>query len=479
MKKILMAFGLLLFGVSALAQDADQDTIDAHGFQLVPSDGDLHDGLTTWRAERHEAQSVGANILFEYASHPLTLHQRVDGVETTTDLVESLTALNLGLFYAPHERVSVTASSPLFLQVDDLSGTTGVGIGDLRLAGSVGIILPKEDGISPSLAFVPFLDVPGFYGSRSQLSVDGVAGGALAVASVGNEIWDVSGNVGFQLTPDVDLYNLQGKERLVGGVSTAYSITDDVAVRGEWTFKPSLRDNEYNGTESPMEAIVSVRGFTGNNLGWTFGGAKALNHGVSAAVWRAFAGVDLTFGSRQGGCPDCGPVNLWFSSDGVPPFMAITDGTTTLVVESGDVVTLQAPGEYLVKVIPKPCEELISIEGNQLVLMKPILFDFDKDTIRFPDSQEIMTALAETLVAHPEIALLEVATGTDTRGSVEYNQSLSERRAKSVVTFLTEHGVDKSRLVSVGHGETHLREKNCLTEECHEMNRYSQFTILK
>lgn len=61
MTKILMAFGLLLFGTSAFAQD----TIDAHGFQLTPSDGDLHDGLTTWRAERHEPQSVGANVLFE------------------------------------------------------------------------------------------------------------------------------------------------------------------------------------------------------------------------------------------------------------------------------------------------------------------------------------------------------------------------------------------------------------------------------
>lgn len=473
MKNILVAFGLL-FGSTAFAQE----TIDAHGFQLVPSDGDLHDGLSTWRAERHESQSVGVNALFEYASQPLTLHQRVDGVETTTDLVNSLTALNLGVFYAPHERVAITASSPLFLQVDDLNGTTGVGVGDLRLAGSVGVILPKPEGISPGLSVVPFLDVPGFYGSRSQLSLDGVAGGALAVASVGNETWDVSGNAGFQLTPDVDLYNLQGKEKFVGAASVAYSVADNVAVRGEWVFKPSLRDNKYNGTESPMEAIVSVRGFTGNHLGWTFGAAKALNHGVSAATWRAFAGIDVVFGARQDGCPECGPVKLWFSTEGPPPVMGITDGNIMIMVNSGDQITMGAPGEYLVKVITQPCEELVSIEGNQLILMKPILFDFDQDTIRFPDSQEIMTALAETLVAHPEITLLEVATGTDTRGSAEYNQNLSERRARSVVMFLTENGVDASRLISVGRGETQLREKNCLTEECHEKNRYSQFTIL-
>lgn len=472
--KSLLIFGLILFETSSFAQD----TVDAHGFQLAPSDGDLHDGLSTWRAERHKQHAVGANALFEYASKPLTLHQLDNGIETITDLVDSLTAVNLGIFYSPHERFALTAASPLFLQVDDLGGTTGVGFGDLRLAAEANIILPKEEGISPGLGIVPFIDLPGFYGSRSQLSLEGISGGALAVASLGDERWDVSGNFGFHFTPEVDLYNLRGQEKLLTSVSAAYSVIDDVAVRGEWIFKPSLRDNEYNGTESPMEAIVSVRGFTGNNLGWTLGGAKSLNHGVSAAVWRAFAGIDLVFGARHDGCQECGPVNLWISTEGPAPAMTITDGVQVLPVKSGDVVTVPAPGQYLIKVITQPCEELVSIEGDQLVLMEPILFDFDQATIRFPDSQEIMTALAETLLTHPEIKLLEVATGTDIRGSAEYNLDLSKRRAESVVQFLTEHGVDKSRLVSVGYGETQLREQNCETEECHEKNRYSQFTIL-
>lgn len=468
---------LMTFGLFLETQTFAQDTVDAHGFQLAPSDGDLHDGLSTWRAERHEAQSVGANVLFEYASKPLTLHQRADGVETTTHLVDSLTALNLGVFYAPHERFSLTASSPLFLQVDDLGGTTGVGIGDLRLAGSGAIILPAKEGVSPSVSVVPFLDLPGFYGSRSQLSVEGISGGALAVASVGNDTWDVSANAGFHFTPEVDFYNLRGQEHLITNVSAAYSLTDDVAIRGEWIFKPSLRDNDFNGTESPMEVIASVRGFTGNNLGWTFGGAKALNHGASAAVWRAFAGLDLAFGARQGGCPECSGINLWISTEGPPPAMTITNGTEKVAVKSGDVVSM-APGEYLIKIVSEPCEELVTIEGDQLLLLEPILFDFDQATIRFPDSHKIMTALVDTLLDHPEITLLEVATGTDTRGSEEYNQSLSERRAQTVVEFLVSHGIDRTRLVSVGYGETELREQNCETEECHEKNRYSRFTIL-
>ena len=43
---------------------------------------------------------------------------------------------------------------------------------------------------------------------------------------------------------------------------------------------------------------------------------------------------------------------------------------------------------------------------------------------------------------------------TDSLGDDEYNQDLSERRAQSVVDFLTDAGVDPSRLQAVGYGES-------------------------
>ena len=49
---------------------------------------------------------------------------------------------------------------------------------------------------------------------------------------------------------------------------------------------------------------------------------------------------------------------------------------------------------------------------------------------------------------------IEIRSHTDQRGNDDYNLSLSERRAKSVVDYLVEYGIDKVRLISKGYGET-------------------------
>ena len=106
MLRTILMLSLLSFGSVAYAQDS----VDIHGFQMVPSDDDLHDGLSTWRGERHEQHSVGVNALFEYAAQPLVRYEQRGDVVTRSVMIDDLTALNLGLFYAPHERISLTVA---------------------------------------------------------------------------------------------------------------------------------------------------------------------------------------------------------------------------------------------------------------------------------------------------------------------------------------------------------------------------------
>ena len=49
--------------------------------------------------------------------------------------------------------------------------------------------------------------------------------------------------------------------------------------------------------------------------------------------------------------------------------------------------------------------------------------------------------------------MIELASHTDSRASHPYNDSLSMKRAETVVKFLTEKGIDKARLVAKGYGE--------------------------
>jgi len=73
--------------------------------------------------------------------------------------------------------------------------------------------------------------------------------------------------------------------------------------------------------------------------------------------------------------------------------------------------------------------------------------------------------------------VIEVAGHTDSSGSTQYNQSLSERRAHAVAGYLGSHGVKDQRLMTVGAGETHPVASND-TEQGRAANRRVELTIV-
>ena len=73
--------------------------------------------------------------------------------------------------------------------------------------------------------------------------------------------------------------------------------------------------------------------------------------------------------------------------------------------------------------------------------------------------------------------LIEVAGHTDSSGSDQYNQSLSERRAQAVAGYLASQGVKQQRLMTVGAGETHPVASND-TEQGRAANRRVELTIV-
>jgi outer membrane protein OmpA-like peptidoglycan-associated protein len=76
-----------------------------------------------------------------------------------------------------------------------------------------------------------------------------------------------------------------------------------------------------------------------------------------------------------------------------------------------------------------------------------------------------------------EKTVVEVAGHTDSTGSDQYNQALSERRAQSVASYLGSHGVKQSRLITVGAGETRPVASND-TEQGRAANRRVELTIV-
>ena len=81
-----------------------------------------------------------------------------------------------------------------------------------------------------------------------------------------------------------------------------------------------------------------------------------------------------------------------------------------------------------------------------------ISFDTNSYAIK-PTFQPVLVQVAQTLQQHPEL-VARVVGHTDSTGSPQYNMTLSQNRAQSVVSFLTQSGVAAQRLTAQGMGQT-------------------------
>lgn len=107
---------------------------------------------------------------------------------------------------------------------------------------------------------------------------------------------------------------------------------------------------------------------------------------------------------------------------------------------------------------------------------KTILFKTGKTEIKF-ESAEILGNIAEILKEYDR-ATFYIDGHTDSVGSEELNQKLSEGRAQSVIDWLAEHGIDKSRLTSRGFGESQPLMTND-TRDGRERNRRVEIILNK
>lgn len=137
------------------------------------------------------------------------------------------------------------------------------------------------------------------------------------------------------------------------------------------------------------------------------------------------------------------------------------------------------------------------------VLVRNVFYEFDKADLT-ESSREALDRLTKLLKENPNITI-ELSAHCDYKGNDAYNERLSQRRAESVVKYLTEHGIAADRLTAKGYGEkvpkivnkkltetyTFLHENDTLTtdyilrltpeqqEICNSLNRRTEFRVLR
>ena len=125
---------------------------------------------------------------------------------------------------------------------------------------------------------------------------------------------------------------------------------------------------------------------------------------------------------------------------------------------------------------------LAPIEIGQVFRLNNVFFDFDKYDLR-PESFTELNRVVMFLNEYPKIEI-EMSAHTDSRGSDEYNVTLSHNRARAVMEYIVEKGIAASRITFKGYGETKPVASNTNADgsdnvEGRQLNRRVEFMILK
>ena len=104
------------------------------------------------------------------------------------------------------------------------------------------------------------------------------------------------------------------------------------------------------------------------------------------------------------------------------------------------------------------------INESPVITIEDMLFDFNKYTIKF-SNHNVLDRLTEVIEDNKEYNI-QIVGHTDNVGGVEYNQTLSEKRAEAIFNVLLKRGVSTDRLSFVGLGES-----NPFVENTTDLNR--------
>lgn len=103
--------------------------------------------------------------------------------------------------------------------------------------------------------------------------------------------------------------------------------------------------------------------------------------------------------------------------------------------------------------------EMEKVKTGSVLVLRNLFFDFDKWNLKNESKTELNRAL-DVLNEYPDVKI-QIEGHTDSRGSVSYNQILSEKRANSVKEYLIMKGFPADRIVDViGYGESRPIEPN-------------------
>ena len=376
-------------------------------------------------------------------------------------------------------------------------------------------------------------DMPGGLGGYDIWRAELIGNSIASVENVGTPINTPGDEMFPTFRPNGDLYFSSNGHPGFGGLDIYIVSGEKLEVRGERLPVDSNQlDNSLTTHLSPLTPEIEHPGSplnsAGDDFGMTFEGLH--NRGYFSSNRGDARGWDHIYSFEKSEVIQT--VKGWvYEQDGyeLPQglvYMVGNDGTNKKISVRGDGSFEEEIKPNVSYVFLGTCRGFLNhkeelrvepvLESEEYVLQFPlasitapvlidnIFFDFDKATLR-PESTEALDKLVELLDENANVTI-ELSSHTDNRGSDQYNERLSQRRAESVVNYLIEHGIAADRLSPKGYGETKpktikkkltekydwLKADDVLTPEfiealgdeekkeiCHQLNRRTEFIVLR
>ena len=412
-------------------------------------------------ADGPQSFTLAASVTAAYGLQPLTLVSN----NLPRGGVEHLGGLHLGLLLAPTPWLQIGLSAPVLQQVsggglpaamlakyDLLDG--GLAAGDLSLEVALQP-LRQSDTIPISLALRPRFVLP--TGNQRLLLGGGSFDIGLDVAVARSFPWlRLAANLGFiidtaggellDLFPDDELRWALGLGVPLGATSWELQV--------EWvgtTVLASPRSTElrpFDPAHTPTELALGLRWLPEGPISVAFGGGPGIGSGFGSPTLRLFAQVTADWGRRPAPpepCPECDPCPEPQPCPQPEPCPAAEPCPE-----------------------PEPCPSAepaaAVVTGDRIELHEQVRFEVGSATIDAA-SGALLDRIAELLLAHPEILLIELQGHTDPGGSATANREFSRRRAGAVRDALIARGVDGQRLQARGYGSDHPLPGHATAEE--------------
>lgn len=256
-----------------------------------------------------------------------------------------------------------------------------------------------------------------------------------------------------------------GKEINTAGYDVAYKISTD----GKYAYFSSDREGGKGGYDiyrvslpkvaMPEKNVLTVKGrVTDEN-------AKPLD---AVLLW-----YDINANKNAGSLtsdPETGKYIITLPNGTNYSYFAERSGYYS-VSNNIDLSSQNEFSELIVDIVMNSVQSL----QNTAIVLNNIYFDFDKFDLMeasFTELNRVVKFLNDN-----QGVKIEISAHTDSKGSDDYNLSLSQKRAESVVNYLVQQGVDPSRLTARGYGES-LPVADNATDEGAAKNRRVEMKVL-